>query len=99
VHRILLDYITFLSPSEVKDMAQTLRDHVVHILHTKEGAQIGAWCVTYGSPKDRKAVIKVPHSLTLCRAPFRSAARRLVNRTNISVCGTFGSFSRSNRSL
>lgn len=40
-------------------MTQTLRDHVVHILHTKEGAQIGSWCVTYGSPKDRKAIIKV----------------------------------------
>lgn len=58
VHRILLDYLTYLAPSEIKDMVRALRDQVVHILHTKEGAQIGTWCVTYGTPKDRKAIIK-----------------------------------------
>jgi pumilio family protein 6 len=76
VHRILLDYISFISPTEVKDMAQSLRDHVVHILHTKEGAQIGAWCVTYGSPKDRKALIKVGFSLFLSLVPVSRAVPR-----------------------
>ncbi len=38
-------------------MVTSLKDQVVHILHTKEGSNIGVWCATYGSPKVKQTTL------------------------------------------
>ena len=39
-------------------MIGNLRELLVEILHTKEGAKVAVLCAMYGSVKDRKAIIK-----------------------------------------
>ena len=39
-------------------LAGTLHEAAVHIMHEKEGARIACACLRFGSPKERKAVLK-----------------------------------------
>ncbi|KAJ3087344.1 hypothetical protein HK102_011301 [Quaeritorhiza haematococci] len=45
-------------PSDLRDLMEQLKDHLVTILHTREGARIAQICILLASPKDRKAIIK-----------------------------------------
>ncbi|KAI8321135.1 ARM repeat-containing protein [Martensiomyces pterosporus] len=58
VHRALLDYIKHAEPKERLEIVETMRELVVEILHTRDGAQAGMLCLLYGTPKDRKAIVK-----------------------------------------
>lgn len=59
LHRAINDYLRHSDPSVVsKDMIELLKDHLVHILHTKEGSQIANYCILHAGPKDRKHIIK-----------------------------------------
>ncbi|KAL6077580.1 Pumilio y domain member 6 [Balamuthia mandrillaris] len=58
VHKLLLDYLINADQQEKQETIAALRESLVHILHTKEGALVGVQCVAYGSVKDRKAIIK-----------------------------------------
>ncbi|KAJ1678390.1 Pumilio y domain member 6 [Spiromyces aspiralis] len=58
VHSALLDYFKFASEKACHEMAEEIKDYVVEILHTKDGAQVGALCFLYGTPKARKAILK-----------------------------------------
>ncbi|KAJ1823179.1 Pumilio y domain member 6 [Coemansia sp. RSA 2599] len=58
VHRALLDYLRFADSRDRLEMIETMRGLVVEVVHTKEGAHAGMLCLLYGSPKDRKAIVK-----------------------------------------
>ena len=56
VHRALLDYFTFASDKACREMVEEIKEFVVEILHTKDGARVGMLCLLYGTPKDRKDI-------------------------------------------
>ncbi|KAI8899814.1 armadillo-type protein [Globomyces pollinis-pini] len=58
LHRAIFDYVTLADESVSKDMIEYLKDHLVHMLHTREGAQITQYCILHATPKDRKAILK-----------------------------------------
>ncbi|KAJ3043930.1 hypothetical protein HDV00_003970 [Rhizophlyctis rosea] len=58
VHRALLEYMSYADFKEVADMVELLKDHLPHILHTREGAQVAQLTILHAGPKDRKAIIK-----------------------------------------
>lgn len=39
-------------------MIELLKDHLVHMLHTREGALVAQYCILHATPKDRKHIIK-----------------------------------------
>eukprot|EP01087_Luapelamoeba_hula_P009622 TRINITY_DN2503_c0_g1_i1.p1 TRINITY_DN2503_c0_g1~~TRINITY_DN2503_c0_g1_i1.p1 ORF type:complete len:703 (-),score=184.87 TRINITY_DN2503_c0_g1_i1:15-2123(-) len=57
-HKLILDYLTYTDDEGKKELIALLHDAIAHILHTKEGGQIGVIVSAYGAPKDRKAVVK-----------------------------------------
>ncbi|KAJ1950766.1 Pumilio y domain member 6 [Linderina macrospora] len=58
VHRALLDYIRHADPKQRSEVIETMRELVVEILHTRDGAHAGMLCLLYGTAKDRKAIVK-----------------------------------------
>lgn len=42
----------------ITELVELLKDHLVHILHTREGSQVAQLTVLHATPKQRKAIIK-----------------------------------------
>ncbi|EGF81784.1 hypothetical protein BATDEDRAFT_23402 [Batrachochytrium dendrobatidis JAM81] len=58
LHRAIYEYISLADIKVAKDMIELLKDHLVHILHTRDGARIAQYCILHATPKDRKSIIK-----------------------------------------
>ncbi|KAK4011914.1 pumilio homolog 3 [Daphnia magna] len=58
LHRLTNEYLTHCSENERSEMIQSLRQAVIQVLHTRDGARIGMTCIWYGTQKDRKDIIK-----------------------------------------
>lgn len=58
LHRAILDYLLVAEPAACKDLIELLKDHLVHMLHTREGARVAQYCILYAGPKDRKQIVK-----------------------------------------
>lgn len=54
LHRLTNEYLTHCSENERSEMIQSLRQAVIQVLHTRDGARIGMTCIWYGTQKDRK---------------------------------------------
>ncbi|KAJ2547639.1 Pumilio y domain member 6 [Coemansia sp. RSA 1933] len=58
VHRALLDFLKHAEAKERQEVIEAMRELVVEVLHTRDGAQVGMLCLLHGTPKDRKAIVK-----------------------------------------
>ncbi|KAI8854338.1 armadillo-type protein [Chytridium lagenaria] len=58
IHRALLDYLTLADSKTSLDMVELLKDHLLAILHTREGARVAQIIILLATPKDRKHIIK-----------------------------------------
>jgi pumilio family protein 6 len=58
VHKALLQYLTLADAKGRDELMSLLRDSLQEIIHTREGARVAMLCLSYSSPKDKKAVIK-----------------------------------------
>ena len=58
IHKLLREYWQLLDDTKKQEFAVELKELVVHILHTRDGAFVGAQCVRYSAPKDRKVLIR-----------------------------------------
>ncbi|KAJ3179868.1 hypothetical protein HDU87_002436 [Geranomyces variabilis] len=58
VHRAILEYMTFAEEKQMVDLIELLKEHLVTILHTREGARVAQLCILHSGPKDRKLIIK-----------------------------------------
>jgi pumilio family protein 6 len=56
--QIICEYVTAASPNDVRTLCSSLVDHSIHLLSTKAGSRVVAECATYGTPKDRKRILK-----------------------------------------
>ena len=58
-HRLIMEYLKSASPSLVEDAVETLSgEHLLHMIHTHEGAEAACMVIAYGSAKDRKKSIR-----------------------------------------
>eukprot|EP01117_Protostelium_nocturnum_P013113 TRINITY_DN4875_c0_g1_i1.p1 TRINITY_DN4875_c0_g1~~TRINITY_DN4875_c0_g1_i1.p1 ORF type:complete len:605 (-),score=267.51 TRINITY_DN4875_c0_g1_i1:462-2276(-) len=58
VHSLLEQYFENASYAEQLNLMADMKETLVEIIHTREGARVGARCVSIGSAKDRKTIIK-----------------------------------------
>lgn len=58
VHKALLDFFTNADEKMRTEMIEAVREQLVLILHTSEGARVAMSCLCHGTPKDRKVIVK-----------------------------------------
>jgi pumilio homology domain family member 6 len=55
---ILAEYIALAKSNEIRAMASSGADHVIHLLSTRAGTRAAAAFIAYGTAKDRKRILK-----------------------------------------
>ena len=55
---ILAEYLGVAKPKEIRAMAASAADNVIHLLSTRAGTRAAAAFVAYGTAKDRKRIMK-----------------------------------------
>ncbi|XP_072453621.1 pumilio homolog 3 [Notamacropus eugenii] len=58
VHKVFLDFFTYAPPKLRSEMIEAIRDAVIYLAHTHDGARVAMYCLWHGTPKDRKVIIK-----------------------------------------
>jgi pumilio family protein 6 len=58
IHRIFLEYFQNCDQKQKSEMIDLLSEHLVHMIHTKDGANVAMNCIWHGDAKDRKKIIK-----------------------------------------
>ncbi|KAI5934379.1 Pumilio3 [Manis javanica] len=62
VHKVFLDYFTYAPPKLRSEMIEAIREAVVYLAHTHDGARVAMHCLWHGTPKDRKVIVKTMKS-------------------------------------
>ncbi|KAI8814785.1 armadillo-type protein, partial [Cladochytrium replicatum] len=68
IHRAILEYLTHdsnentdgtaVTGAGTRELIELLKDHLIHILHTRDGGRVTKLCLVHGTAKDRKYFIK-----------------------------------------
>ncbi|XP_052775179.1 pumilio homolog 3-like [Mya arenaria] len=58
VHKVFMEYFTYADAKMKTEMIEALRESVIHMLHTRDGARVAMQCIWHGTAKDRKVIIK-----------------------------------------
>ena len=55
---LLAEYTHHASPLELRALASSASDHILHLLSSRAGTKAAAALIAYGTPKDRKRMVK-----------------------------------------
>ncbi|XP_016520177.1 pumilio homolog 3 isoform X1 [Poecilia formosa] len=58
VHKVFLDFFQFAPEKQRTEMIESIREAVVYMAHTHDGARVAMHCLWHGTAKDRKVIIK-----------------------------------------
>nr|XP_049595230.1 pumilio homolog 3 isoform X5 [Syngnathus scovelli] len=58
VHKVFLDFFLLSPAKERAEMIESIREAVVYMAHTHDGARVAMHCLWHGTTKDRKVIIK-----------------------------------------
>nr|XP_020657205.1 pumilio homolog 3 [Pogona vitticeps]XP_020657206.1 pumilio homolog 3 [Pogona vitticeps]XP_020657207.1 pumilio homolog 3 [Pogona vitticeps] len=58
VHKVFLDFFTHALPEQRSEMIEAIREAVIYLAHTHDGARVAMHCLWHGTTKDRKVIIK-----------------------------------------
>ncbi|XP_048359301.1 pumilio homolog 3 [Sphaerodactylus townsendi] len=58
VHKVFLDFFTHATPKQRSEMIEAIREAVIYLAHTHDGARVAMHCLWHGTPKDRKVIVK-----------------------------------------
>ncbi|KAM6471303.1 pumilio homolog 3 isoform 2-T3 [Liasis olivaceus] len=58
VHKVFLDFFTYAVPKQRSEMIEAIREAVIYLAHTHDGARVAMHCLWHGTPKDRKVIVK-----------------------------------------
>ncbi|XP_056146732.1 pumilio homolog 3 [Lampris incognitus] len=58
VHKVFLDFFLFAPDKPRTEMIESIRESVVYMAHTHDGARVAMHCFWHGTAKDRKVIIK-----------------------------------------
>ncbi|XP_051907855.1 pumilio homolog 3 [Hippocampus zosterae] len=58
VHKVFLDFFLLSPDKERAEMIESIREAVVYMAHTHDGARVAMHCLWHGTAKDRKVIIK-----------------------------------------
>ena len=51
VHRVFVEYFLNCEAKEKLEMIDTLGEHLIHMVHTKDGTDVALQCIWYGGAK------------------------------------------------
>ncbi|XP_059729695.1 pumilio homolog 3 [Haemorhous mexicanus] len=58
VHKVFLDFFTYALQKQRSEMIEAIREAVIYLAHTHDGARVAMHCLWHGTPKDRKVIVK-----------------------------------------
>ncbi|XP_021236019.1 pumilio homolog 3 isoform X1 [Numida meleagris] len=58
VHKVFLDFFAHALPKQRSEMIEAIREAVIYLAHTHDGARVAMHCLWHGTPKDRKVIVK-----------------------------------------
>merc|ERR1712032_914801 len=58
VHSVIYNYLAVTDGKRRSDCIESLRNNLVHMAHSRDGAMAALQCLWHGTAKDRKAIIK-----------------------------------------
>ncbi|CAN9504834.1 unnamed protein product [Ophioblennius macclurei] len=58
VHKVFLDFFLLAPEKQRTEMIESIRESVVYMAHTHDGARVAMHCLWHGTAKDRKVIIK-----------------------------------------
>ncbi|MFT7815318.1 pumilio homolog 3 [Arapaima gigas] len=58
VHKVFLDFFLYAPDKHRSEMIESIREAVVYMAHTHDGARVAMCCLWHGTPKDRKVIVK-----------------------------------------
>ncbi|XP_032722430.1 pumilio homolog 3 [Lontra canadensis] len=58
VHKVFLDFFTYAPPKLRSETIEAIREAVIYLAHTHDGARVAMHCLWHGTPKDRKVIVK-----------------------------------------
>nr|XP_004653049.1 pumilio homolog 3 [Jaculus jaculus]XP_044997072.1 pumilio homolog 3 [Jaculus jaculus] len=58
VHKAFLDFFTYAPPKLRSELIEAIREAVIYLAHTHDGARVAMHCLWHGTPKDRKVIVK-----------------------------------------
>ncbi|XP_049488974.1 pumilio homolog 3 isoform X1 [Panthera uncia] len=58
VHKVFLDFFTYAPAKLRSEMIEAIREAVIYLAHTHDGARVAMHCLWHGTPKDRKVIVK-----------------------------------------
>ncbi|XP_029469187.1 pumilio homolog 3 [Rhinatrema bivittatum] len=58
VHKVFLDFFTYAPVKLKTEMIEAIREALIYMAHTHDGARVAMHGVWHGTPKDRKVIVK-----------------------------------------
>ncbi|XP_061887599.1 pumilio homolog 3 isoform X2 [Entelurus aequoreus] len=58
VHKVFLDFFLLSPDKQRAEMIESIRESVIYMAHTHDGARVAMYCLWHGTAKDRKVIIK-----------------------------------------
>ncbi|KAI5614300.1 pumilio-like 3 [Silurus asotus] len=58
VHKVFLDFFLYAPEKQRTEMIESIRESVVYMAHTHDGARVAMHCLWHGTAKDRKVIVK-----------------------------------------
>ncbi|XP_062870431.1 pumilio homolog 3 isoform X2 [Trichomycterus rosablanca] len=58
VHKVFLDFFLHAPAKQRTEMIESIRESVVYMSHTHDGARVAMHCLWHGTAKDRKVIVK-----------------------------------------
>uniref|UniRef100_A0A7M4FTN1 Pumilio RNA binding family member 3 n=1 Tax=Crocodylus porosus TaxID=8502 RepID=A0A7M4FTN1_CROPO len=58
VHKVFLDFFIHALPKQRSEMIEAIREAVIYLAHTHDGARVAMHSLWHGTPKDRKVILK-----------------------------------------
>uniref|UniRef100_A0A452UWS5 Pumilio RNA binding family member 3 n=1 Tax=Ursus maritimus TaxID=29073 RepID=A0A452UWS5_URSMA len=60
VHKVFLDFFTYAPPKLRSEMIEAIREAVIYLAHTHDGARVAMNCLWHGTPKKRSIFLTSP---------------------------------------
>lgn len=84
VHRLYWDYFeNAVSIEQKHEIIDTIKERLIELFHTRDGARVAMQCIWFGGAKDRKTVVKTLRPLIL-----KAATEEYAHWTLISIFDT-----------
>uniref|UniRef100_A0A8C8SWA8 Pumilio homolog 3 n=1 Tax=Pelusios castaneus TaxID=367368 RepID=A0A8C8SWA8_9SAUR len=58
VHKVFLDFFIHALPKQRSEVIEAIREAVIYLAHTHDGARVAMHALWHGTPKDRKIIVK-----------------------------------------